>query len=491
LINKGEIFMAVKLQRPILVGGIGLSLALWALDSFQHSVGQMGEAGVLGAIALGTGFWFFQKQGKTVQLQFDAPPVNRDAVEKAIAKAETVISQLEAEAPNHAAIPQLREKLACIPAELDRKKLILAVTGGKATGKTTLIHLLAESLVSHIQQSVTIKETAALFTPTGDEAAREVAIASDLVLFVTNGDLTDSEFATLQQLKGENQRIVLVFNKQDQYSLEDRLVVLQQLQQRMQGDVVAIASSPQAIKVRQHQENGSIQEWLEDQTPEIMPLTERLSQILAQESQQLVWATAWRQAGVLKAEAKAVLNGVRRDRAQPQIEQYQWIAAAAAFANPVPALDLVATGAINAQLILDLGKIYQQKFSLEQAKTVAGTMGSLMLKLGLVELSSQAITGILKSHAVTFVAGGAVQGVSAAYLTRLAGLSLIEYFQEQEISLEKSRGLNVEKLGETLKKVFQENQRTAFLQGFVKQAVARILPESSVGKQLAAEATTA
>jgi hypothetical protein len=45
--------------------------------------------------------------------------------------------------------------------------------------------------------------------------------------------------------------------------------------------------------------------------------------------------------------------------------------------------------------------------------------------------------------------------------------------------------LNVEKLGETLKKVFQENQRTAFLQGFVKPAVARILPEYSQ-KQLEA-----
>jgi hypothetical protein len=51
--------------------------------------------------------------------------------------------------------------------------------------------------------------------------------------------------------------------------------------------------------------------------------------------------------------------------------------------------------------------------------------------------------------------------------------------------VEESRGLNVEKLGETLKKVFQENQRTAFLQGFVKPAVARILPEYSQ-KQLEA-----
>ncbi|HBE50756.1 MAG TPA: hypothetical protein DDW76_18775, partial [Cyanobacteria bacterium UBA11369] len=444
------------MRRPILIGGIGLSFSLWALESFHHSLDQVDEWGMLGALALGAGFWLFRKQGKIVQLQLDAPPVDREAAEKAIAKVETVISQLEAEAQNHNAIPQLREKVAQLKAELDRKELTLAVTGGKTTGKTTLIHLLAESLVSHLKQSVTIKETPALFTGNGDDTALDVAIASDLVLFVTNGDLTDSEFEFIQQLKAANQRVLLVFNKQDQYLPADREVVLQQLQQRMGGDVVAIAASPKAVKVRQHQEDGSVNEWLEEQTPEITALTAQISQILAQESQQLVIATTWRKAGVLKAEAKGVLNGVRSDRAMPQIEQYQWIAAAAAFANPVPALDLVATGAINAQLVMDLSNIYQQKFSLEQAKTVAGTMGSLMLKLGLVELSSQAITGILKSHAVTFVAGGAVQGVSAAYLTRLAGLSLIEYFQEQEISVEESRSLNVEKLGETLKKVFQE-----------------------------------
>jgi uncharacterized protein (DUF697 family) len=69
------------------------------------------------------------------------------------------------------------------------------------------------------------------------------------------------------------------------------------------------------------------------------------------------------------------LNQVRRDRALPIIEQYQWIAAAAAFANPVPALDLLATAAISAQVVSDLGAIYQQKFSLQQAQAAAKTWG--------------------------------------------------------------------------------------------------------------------
>lgn len=222
-------------------------------------------------------------------------------------------------------------------------------------------------------------------------------------------------------------------------------------------------------------------------SPKRNQLTDHLAQTLTQEGQQLVWATTNRAAVALKAGVKTVLNGVRRDRALPVIEQYQWIAAAAAFANPVPVLDLLTIAAINGQLVMDLGAMYQQKFSLQQAQTIAGTLGNLMLKLGLVELSTQTISGILKSNAITFVAGGAVQGVSAAYLTRLAGMSLIEYFQEQDASTTEAGSCNFDRLSQTLQRVFQQNQRVLFLQSFAKQAVERLLPKSPQPELTASE----
>jgi GTPase SAR1 family protein len=477
--------MAVKLRRPILVGGVGLSFSLLLLQTLHHSVDQLGEFGVLGIIALGTCLWLFQRQTKNTQIQLDASPLNRATVEKVIAQAEGAVSQLEIEAENHQALGSLRKRIAQLEGELDRQEIHLVVTGGKAVGKTTLIQVLESSWVEHIQPKLCLKETSALFTGTNadliaETAALEQVISSDLVLFVTNGDLTETEFQTLQQLRVANQRIVLVFNKQDHYLADERATVLLSLRQRMYStlklEVVAITASPSPVKVRSHQPDGSVQEWMEQPAPDITQLTQQLTQVLATEAQQLVWASTKRAAITLEAEVKTVLNGVRRDRALPVIEQYQWIAAAAAFANPVPALDLLATAAINAQLVMDLGSIYQQKFSLQQAQTVAGTMGSLMIKLGLVELSSKAIGIVLKSNAITFVAGGAVQGVSAAYLTRLAGLSLIEYFQQQEAAVNSENGLNLHKLSQTLQNVFQQNQQLGFLQGFVKQGVGRLLP---------------
>ncbi|MEH2061779.1 MAG: DUF697 domain-containing protein [Nostoc sp.] len=471
--------MVVKLQRPILVGGLGLSFSLWMLDSWHDSIVQVGEFGLLSALAVGGGLWLFQQNRPKNSLeQLDGMLVNRATVESAIAKTETVINQLAQESENHPALQTLREQVAQLLWELDRQEIKVAVTGGKSVGKSTLIQVLKQNVET--QNFVSLEETAPLFREAGensDAAVLAEVAKSDFVLFLTNGDLTDSEFQTLQQLKAANQPAIVVFNKQDQYLADESASILLSLKQRMQGNVVATAASPITIKVRKHEADGAVQEWMEQPAADIQQLTQQLGEVLVQQRQSLVWLTTMRKAGLLKAEAKNWLNGTRRDRATPIIEQYQWIAAAAAFANPVPALDILATAAINAQMVMDLGNIYQQKFSWEQAQTVAGTMGSLMLKLGLVELSTKAISTVLKSNAVTFVAGGLVQGVSAAYLTRVAGLSLVEYFQQQEIAIDSGTGLNLDNLRQTLQKVFQQNQQIGFLQGFVKQSMKRLLPE--------------
>ena len=417
--------MAALLRRPILIGGVSLSLALWLLGSLQHSISEIGEFSLISAIAFSSLFWWFNaKRQPQLDLSPTPAPVDRETAQNAIAQVEKAIQHLEAENQD---VSIWREKLAQLEPELDRNVLSLAMMGGKNVGKSSLMQALGNQWQ--------IQETPALFLPEvdSDTTAYQMANNADLVLFVTNGDLTASELQSLTQLTAQHHRLLLVFNKQDQYLPEEQLVVLQQLQQRTShllssDDTIAIAASPSEIRVRKHQADGTVQEWLEKPESAIAPLQAKIAQIIATEASQLVWATTKRKADSLKAEVKEALNQIRRDRAMPIIEQYQWIAAATAFANPVPVLDLLATGAITGQLVMDLGEIYQQKLDLPQAQTAAKTTGELMLKLGLVELSSKAIGTVLKSNAITFVAGGAVQGVSAAYLTRLAGLSLIEYF---------------------------------------------------------------
>jgi GTPase SAR1 family protein len=457
------------------------------LDSWHDSIVQVGELGILTALAVGGGLWLLRKNQPPLGEQLNDILVSREVVLKAIAQTEVIINQIAQEAAYHPSLAILRENLAKLPLELARKEITVAVTGGKSVGKTTIIKVLKNTSIFP-EMSLHFTETAALFSAlseNSDVVTLSEIQKSDVVLFLTNGDLTDSEFQVWEQLKTAKQPTLLVFNKQDQYQPSERATVLQSLKQRVGVNVVGTAACPVTVKVRKHQEDGSFQEWIEQPMPDIQQLTQQLGAIIEQQGEQLVCNTTHRQVLLLKSQAKNCLNGLRRDCSVPIIEQYQWIAAAAAFANPVPGLDLLATAAINAQMVIDLGNIYQQKISWEQGQQIAKTMGSLMLKLGLVELSTKAVTGILKTNVATFVAGGMVEGVSAAYLTRVAGLSLIEYFQEQEIALESGDALNLEKLRQVLPTVFQQDQKMAILEAFVKQGMKRLLPEAKPAEVVA------
>ncbi|WP_199246329.1 DUF697 domain-containing protein [[Phormidium] sp. ETS-05] len=496
--------MAIKLRKPILIGGIGLSLSLWLLDSLGDSLAQVGEVGVVGAIAAGAGIWWLGKRTPSIPTATPQPPTDRETVVKAIAAAAITVSTLTTVAPDHPETEKLRGLLANLRPDMDREQLRITITGGKGVGKTALRQLLAD-VGGPINATWT--ETPALFTdfvgerpstqptnpllPEGIVGERpstqptnlllpEGIVESDLVIFVITGDLTKPEYEALQQLSAGSVKTLVVWNKYDQYSEAQKPVVWQQVRSWLEGTIdpqnlLVISAAPQKLKVRQHQTDGSIQESIEQPAPDISQLTERLSHILATEKQNLILGSTWRTARNLHQRSQTTLNAIRREIALPIIERYQWIAAGAAFANPVPALDLLATGAITGQLVLDLGSIYQQKLSLAQGQTVAATLAEQMVKLGLVELSTQTITAILKSNSITYIAGGVVQGISAAYLTRLAGLSLIECFQAGDAGAQISGG-NLELLSQAIKQVFEQNRRLDFLQSFVPKALGRLIP---------------
>ncbi len=488
--------MTGQFQRPLIVGGIGVTLGLWGLDSVFHSFSSLGDMLPLGAIAVGGGYWWYNsRQAKTVPLKPTGIEIDRATLERSLHQVELVIDRLKIESPDSPQIDQLRQNLTQATQHLTRIDRQIAITGGQKVGKTSLMKLLTTEPITCATPLKYI-ETPALFT-VGEQSeqaqstAETIALNADLVVFVTNGDLTGTEYNYLNTLHRSHQRVILLFNQADRYLPEERHQILNKLQSTvaeiLKPQDVAIASTdPAPIKVRQIHADGTTSQQSEIPPVEIASLTDRLTTILATESEKLVWANTYRQIGAVQTAAKAELNTVRRNLALPSIEQNQWIVAAAALANPLPALDLLATAAVNAQMVMDLGTIYQQKFSLDRAQTAASAMGEVMIKLGLVEVCTQTIAGLLKTNAATYVAGGLVQGISAAYLTRIAGLTLIEYFEAQDLlAPEAAKAWNLDLLGTTLQKVFQANQRVAYIQTVFQQGIDRLAPESR--KQLKVE----
>ncbi len=441
-------------QKPILLGGIGVSvwLGLW-----HSSAAHLGGDVLWGGLFLYAGYRWWRRSHPSQPPVQKSVVVDRSVVSRALDQVAMRLQTLADEIPNSA-----QATLAQLHQELDRTEFHILVTGGKGVGKTSLI----KSCQSNWQ------ETPPLFTATEENPTLDTILAADLILFVVAGDLTAPELARLAQIK---QPTIVVFNKQDQYSPEQRTQLLTKIQHHLASiereyPIVSVAAAPRPLQIIRELADGSQKiEW-EPRAADITALTAQLATTL---NQPLIWATVLRKTYQLDQTIQAQINQVRYNRAQPILERYQWIAAASAFVNPVPSLDLLATMAINCQLVIDLGAIYQQKFSLEQAKNILESIADLIVKQGLVEFSSQAIAHLLKSQPIAYVAGGLIQGVSAAYLTRIVGLSLISYWQDAS---SQTPEIDVNTLGQVIQRVYQENQQINYLQVLLQQAISRLQP---------------
>ena len=479
--------MVALLKRPLLVGGLGLSATLALLGSTH--INPLDSSTLLSALALGSGLWWWRRGDSsrtsppTAPRPIAPPVVDRSRVKAELAALAALVETLaEESAMASTALPEAinryRQEHQALGTEVNRQTIQVAIAGDPRTGKTTLLELLTAPGTEAKAKANPLSFAEVTLAPT---AAPPDWLGYDGVVLVTDGDITDSALTLLRERVMAGQGAVLVFNKQDHYDPTDQQTILAQLQQQMASlpvpvPVVSTAAAPRPIKVRRHQADGTVIEMMETPDPAIAALHTTLAAALVAERPTLVAATVLRRALALRQQVQTDLNRLRRDRAMPLIDQLQWVAGAAAFANPVPTLDLLATVAINGQLIMDLGKLYGFNLSLDEAKTAAGTLASLTVKLGLVELSTQVLTAVLKSHFATYLAGGLVQGLSAAYLTRMAGLSLVEYFEQAALVGTPATALSWAAIAQRLQSTIQQNRQLSLLQTLTRQGIDILKP---------------
>jgi uncharacterized protein (DUF697 family) len=484
---KASSTVVALLKRPLLVGGLGLSATLALLGSTH--INPLDSSTLLSALALGSGLWWWRRGDSsrtsppTAPRPIAPPVVDRSRVKAELAALAALVETLaEESAMASTALPEAinryRQEHQALGTEVNRQTIQVAIAGDPRTGKTTLLELLTAPGTEAKAKANPLSFAEVTLAPT---AAPPDWLGYDGVVLVTDGDMTDSALTLLRERVMAGQGAVLVFNKQDHYNPTDQQTILAQLQQQMASlpvpvPVVSTAAAPRPIKVRRHQADGTVIEMMETPDPAIAALHTTLAAALVAERPTLVAATVLRRALALRQQVQTDLNRLRRDRAMPLIDQLQWVAGAAAFANPVPTLDLLATVAINGQLIMDLGKLYGFNLSLDEAKTAAGTLASLTVKLGLVELSTQVLTAVLKSHFATYLAGGLVQGLSAAYLTRMAGLSLVEYFEQAALVGTPATALSWAAIAQRLQSTIQQNRQLSLLQTLTRQGIDILKP---------------
>ncbi len=120
------------------------------------------------------------------------------------------------------------------------------------------------------------------------------------------------------------------------------------------------------------------------------------------------------------------LEAVRRRHWKRLQQRTQWVVAAGVFAAPLPSLDLLVLGVANALMLKDMAQLWDCPWSSDQLKETALELSKAALAMGLVEWSTQALAGVIKLHGATWLVGGAIQALSAAYLTRVVSHAMAD-----------------------------------------------------------------
>jgi small GTP-binding protein len=435
----------------------------------------------------------FWRLGRAERPPPKAPEDVIRAAELQAEKAEAVIAQVKDES----ARGRLSGELDSLRNDRHQRRFHVVVFGTGSAGKTSLINALLgfeagqtaavmgttrkgevhTHTIEGVDGTVELTDTPGLSEIGAGGAAREaearnLAARADLLLFVVDHDLVRSEFDPLAALARQGKRSIVVLNKKDQLPDADRDAIVGKLRERLAGivppkDVIAVAAAPRPTVLRVKRPDGSIETVAEVEPPDLGALEDRLEAVLRREGDTLRAGNLLLRAHLIGKQAQEQLTLERNRRAQAVIDKFQWITAGTVFANPIPALDLMATGAVQYQMITELAAVYGVEISTAHVKMIGTQMIQTLLKLGMVEAVTSLIAGIFKSSLVGFAAGGTVQVVSMAYLTHVSGHAFAEYF---------ARGQSWGDGGmqAALVRQFDLNSRAEFLQEFARQAVQRI-----------------
>ena len=121
------------------------------------------------------------------------------------------------------------------------------------------------------------------------------------------------------------------------------------------------------------------------------------------------------------------LEAERRLRLQPLVLRSQWLVAAGVFASPVPSVDLLLLTVVNGLLLKEMAELWQCSWTSEQLQAAATELGRTALGLGALEWGSQALAGVLKLNGSTWMVGGVMQALAAAYFTRVVARAMADY----------------------------------------------------------------
>lgn len=342
--------------------------------------------------------------------------------------------------------------------KIEQEHIHISVLGRVSVGKSSLLNALiggekfstsplhGETKLSQSTDWLEYEEGGVYFIDTpgineidGQQRAKmahEVASRSDIILFVVDSDMTDTEYQALKNIISESRPVVLVLNKADRYTKDEKQSLLDNLTNRTAGMVAAenivLATSRASTKLYVRvDEDGNEKETSREFPADVAELKSCLWSIVKEEGKTLSAINAGLFAGHLSEQITHKIMLVRKDVADKLIHAYCVSKGVAVAINPIPITDLMAAAVIDVTLVVHLSRLYNLPLSKKEAgeliKTIAGQMVLLMGTIWGVD----AVSSVLKlgTGGLSILLTAPAQGAVAYYSTLIVGKAAQDYLK--------------------------------------------------------------
>tara|TARA_B100000965_G_scaffold44245_1_gene32414 strand:+ start:7709 stop:9253 length:1545 start_codon:yes stop_codon:yes gene_type:complete len=485
--KKIVIYILIILVSLIFVGFIGAIIRLINIPALIITIILIGGLSYYKKIG-----WLQNKLNSIFKIKSERESLDisikskKQAAGKSLESIENLITLIN----DQVKVKALKEEKKRVAQELERGDIVLVVFGIGSSGKTSLIRALLNKIVGKVSpemgstkfnqsfrlklkgltRAIRIIDTPGILEAGEEGRTREnraliQARKADLMLVVIEGDLRSAETRMIRNLSNLGKRLLIVLNKIDLRGENEEKRLIEILNSRCNDfidpeDIICTSASPQTIAI------PGKKPFQPD--PEVNSLIRRLANILHEDGEELIADNILLQCNSLGKEGKRLLIKQRSNSAKKCIDKYGWLSSGALVLTPLPVIDMIAAAAVNAQMVIEISKIYGVEVTKERAKNLALSVGKTLATLGLVKGGVSLISSTLSLSLPTLIVSKVIQGISASWLTRIAGASFITYFQQDQ-------NWGDGGIQEVVEYHYNLNKRDEYFKSFIKRAYKRVI----------------
>ena len=350
--------------------------------------------------------------------------------------------------------------------KLEEGRVEIVLFGEIDTGKSALINALVGEAVAEVdvrggwtrevwstswsgcgyvvpgfmQSEVVLLDTPGINEVDGESRARmahEAASRADLILFVTDSDLNQTEYSALAWLAADHKPIILVFNKIDNYTSQQREQLKQALaDSRLRGivepdDVVLTAADPLPREYVVVAADGSERREYRKPPAEVEELKARILEVLYRDGKALLALNAAMYAADRSDRIATLKVRMRDERANAIIWSYAAMKSIGVALTPLPAVDVLGGSAVDVTMVVTLAHVYGIPLTWTNARQLIESILKAAGWVMLGEMATHVAASLFKG--LTFGAGTMLtalpQGAAAGYGSFIVGQAAKYYFE--------------------------------------------------------------